>query len=74
MATINLRLGIIEGDKKRALENYIDPRHFTQRKSYDEYYIDIDTIEADWSIQDLMIIADHFTVSIEPDCVSIECD
>jgi hypothetical protein len=32
-------LSIIAGDDKRALENYVGPRLFIQRKNYDEYTI-----------------------------------
>lgn len=64
-------LGIIDGDKKRKLEDYIDSRLFRQRKSYDEYYIDVTNYNVDIEIGDLMIIAEAFKVIVLADSVII---
>ena len=71
MLSVNLDLGIISGEKKRALECYVDSRYFTQRKSYDEYYVVADNVSADLGINDLMILAENFTVTITVDSVDI---
>ena len=64
-------LGIIEGDKKRFLEEYVDERCFKQRKSYDEYYVTATTIEANLDLGLLMIIAEKFRVIVCEDAVII---
>jgi len=64
MSVMNLELGIISGDQKRALECYVDSRFFKQRKSYDEYYVEIDTVVFNHGINDLMILAEEFSVVI----------
>lgn len=66
-----LNIGIIEGDDKRVLENYIDSRVFRQRKSYDEYYIGITGTELDLDIRDLMILAENFLVDVFSDYVEL---
>ncbi len=73
---VNVNVGIIEGDKKRALECYLDSMYFRQRKQYDEYYVDVSDVEinAKWVIGDLMIIAEHFTVTVGPDSIEITSD
>jgi hypothetical protein len=70
----NLRLelgtiGIIEGDKKRFLEEYIDSRLFRQRKTYDEYYINVTSVEVNMDLGLLMILAEQFKVMVLDDCV-----
>lgn len=75
--TIRLELGnigIIEGDDKRVLEDYVDVRHFRQRKSYDEYYIDVANVELKLDLNDLMILAETFKVKVGSDCVYISCN
>ena len=62
-------LGIIEGNKKRFLENYIDERLFRQRKSFDEYYIDVTSINLNIDLGLLMILAEQFKVIVLEDCV-----
>ena len=62
-------LGIIEGDKKRFLETYIDSRLFRQRKTYDEYYIDVSSVEVIMDLGLLMILAEQFKVMVLEDCV-----
>ena len=57
-------LGIIEGDKKRFLAEYLDERCFKQRKSYDEYYVTVSTFEVDLDLGLLMIIAEQFRVVV----------
>ena len=60
-------LGIIEGDKKRALEDYVTPSLFTQRKTYDEYYIEVTNFEVTLDFGDLTILAENFTVRVLQD-------
>ena len=62
-------LGIIEGDKKRFLESYIDSRLFRQRKTYDEYCIDVTAVEVNMDLGLLMILAEQFKVLVLDDCV-----
>ena len=66
-------IGIIQGDEKRALEDYVDPRYFSQRKSYDEYYIDTTNVRLNrvLDLNDLMILAERFKVTVLEDCVII---
>lgn len=66
-------LGIIDGAMKRTLESYVDSRMFRQRKTYEEYYIDGTNVEAEINLNDLMILAEHFTVLVTEDC-AILCD
>lgn len=40
MKVLYLDFGIIVGEDKRILEQYVDPDNFKQRKSFDEYYIE----------------------------------
>ena len=65
-------IGIIEGDDKRALENYVDVRCFDQRKNYDEYYINTDNHELIIDIKDLMILAENFIVKVGSDAVYLD--
>jgi hypothetical protein len=64
-------LGVIEGDHKRMLENYIDERLFRQRKSYDEYYIDVTSYEVDIELGDLMLLGETFKVVVLEDAIII---
>lgn len=58
-------LGIISGDQKRHLEDYLDARFFSQRKEFDEYYIDIQEVDFEnINIQDLMYLAEKFKVKV----------
>jgi len=61
---MNIETGIISGEQKRVLECYVDSRHFRQRKSFDEYYVDIDIVEFKHGINDLMILAEEFSIQI----------
>jgi len=65
-------LGIIEGDQKRLLENYVDERLLVQRKQYDEYYVQLAVLEIDIYIRDLMILAEKFKVTVLEGSVTIE--
>jgi len=62
--TISINLGIITGEQKRALEQYIDSRFFSQRKSYDEYYVDIDVVQIEITVNDLLILAENFKITV----------
>ena len=65
-------LGIIEGDQKRLLESYVDERLLTQRKQYDEYYVNIAVLEIEIDIRGLMILAEKFKVTVLESSVTIE--
>ena len=67
----NIELGIIEGQKKRVLERYIDKREFRQRKSYDEYYIDLLRTKLDLDLNDLFILAEEFRVAVNNNSVTL---
>jgi len=71
MVNLTVNIGIVTGEERRALEDYIDARRFTQRKSYDEYYIDSGNLELDLSISDLMILAERFKVIVNYDSVEL---
>ena len=64
-------LGIISGEQRRALECYIDARAFRQRKSFDEYYIDLTNVELGLDLRDLMILAERFKVIVLKDAIII---
>ena len=64
-------IGIIEGESKRVLECYVDSRLFEQRKSYDEYFVNVSNVEVDLGVKDLMLLAEVLTVKVLSDCVSI---
>ncbi len=74
MILVNLELGIFEGDKKRALEDYVDSRAFRQRKSYDEYYCDWREVELNLDIRDLMILAENFIVTVGINDITLTVD
>ena len=65
-------LGIIEGDEKRFLSAYVDERSFTQRKNYDEYYVESDGVLKELEVSDLCIMAEHFKVVVDIDLVILE--
>ena len=67
-----LGLGIISGDQKRSLECYVDSRFFRQRKSYDEYYVDVGEVKFSGGINDLMILAEEFIINITPSSIYVE--
>lgn len=71
MTIMDISVGIITGDQKRVLECYIDARFFRQRKSFDEYYVDVDIVEFDHGINDLMILASEFSVSVTSNSISL---
>ncbi len=62
-------LGIMDGDKKRALECYVDVREFQQRKSYDEYYLNNSARDLELDIRDLLILAEQFIVTVGIDTI-----
>lgn len=62
-------LGIMEGDKKRALECYVDAREFQQRKSYDEYFLNNNLRNIELDIRDLLILAEQFIVTVGVDTI-----
>lgn len=66
-------LGIISGEQRKALECYIDARAFRQRKSFDEYYIDLTNVELELELDlmDLMILAERFKVIVLEDAIII---
>jgi hypothetical protein len=66
-----LQMGIIEGNVKRRIEDYIDHRLFRQRKDYDEYVIDVTNIEFNATISDLMILAKSVNVRVLEDCIML---
>ena len=66
-----LQMGIINGNVKRKLEDYIDTRLFRQRKDFDEYTIDETSIEFNATISDLMILAESVKVRVLDDCIML---
>ena len=67
------KLSIIDRDAKRHLEDYLDARCFSQRKSYDEYYIDVQNAEFDnLGSRDLMYLAQRFKVEVCEDIIYLD--
>ena len=64
-------LGIISGAQKRALECYVDVRAFRQRKTFDEYYVDLTNFERVLDLRDLMILAERFKIIVLEDAVIV---
>ena len=67
--SLNIEVGLLTGEQKRALECYVDARCFRQRKSYDEYYVDTDPVAISLRLQDLYVLAEEFTIEVGPDAV-----
>ena len=66
-------IGIIQGDEKRHLEDYLDAIFFDQRKDYDEYYINVKEVEfVDVTLQDLMYLSERFKVVILNDVIHLQ--
>ena len=66
------RLGVISGESKRLLENYIDTRLFSQRKSYDEWIVDYDEIKLDLDLKDLFILSERFEIRVGDGWIELE--
>lgn len=66
------RLGIISGESKRLLEDYVDTRAFSQRKSYDEWVVDWSDIELDLDLRDLFILYERFDVRVGKGWIELE--
>ena len=64
-------LSLISGDEKRFLETYLNPVLFRQRKSYDEYYVDVSEVEVNLSLAELMKLSEWFDVTVHSDHVSL---
>ena len=64
-------LGIISGEQKRALECFIDPRLFAQRKNYDEYILVSKDTSVNIDLRDLTILAEDFKVQVLKDSVKL---
>ncbi|MDB4277798.1 hypothetical protein N9895_02035 [Gammaproteobacteria bacterium] len=62
-------LGIIEGDKKRALEDYIHPSYFRQRKTFDEYYLMVSNLDINIDLNDMQILSENFIVRVLSECI-----
>lgn len=73
MIDLNLgRLGIIEGDAKRLLEPYVANDFFTQRKTYDEYYVQVPHVKVKIDIKDLFILSEKFIITVGDGWVELE--
>mgnify|MGYP003646193876 CR=1 FL=1 len=66
------RLGIISGESKRLLEDYVDTRYFSQRKSYDEWVVDYDEIELSLDLKDLFILSERFEIRVGDGWIELE--
>ena len=64
--------GIIDGDSKRALEDYVDPEIFVQRKNYDEYTSSRDSDLVHLDLTDLQIISENFKVTVTSDGIHLD--
>tara|TARA_R100000541_G_C1897352_1_gene83927 strand:- start:2980 stop:3213 length:234 start_codon:yes stop_codon:yes gene_type:complete len=66
------RLGIISGDSKRLLEDYVYTGAFSQRKSYDEWVVDWSDIELDLDMRDLFILSHKFEIRVGDGWIELE--
>ncbi len=66
------RLGIISGESKRLLEDYVDTRCFSQYKSYDEWVVDWSDIELDLDLRDLFILSERFGIRVGNGWIELE--
>ena len=68
------RLGVISGESKRLLEDYVDTRYFSQRKSYDEWWIaDYTTLlELELELSDLFILSEKFEIRVGDGWIELE--
>jgi hypothetical protein len=71
MIKVDLELGIITQEEKEILECYVDSRLIVQRKSYPEYYVQVDKIGYDVDLNDLQILSQVFTVTVHYDSITI---
>lgn len=62
-------IGLVSGEQKDLLEPLIGDV-FTQRKSYDEYYIS-GTFECDICIENIVRLSTKFLVTVENECISL---
>lgn len=69
--SITFSLGLVSGDHKRWLEDYVDPSLFIQRKNYDEYTLKRDFTTATLDLTDFRNIAEYFKVTINIDTINI---
>ena len=68
---LKLELGIVTGEQKRVLEQYIDPGLFRQRKSYDEYYLYSSLEVFSGGLDDLCVLASEFDVTFGEDYITL---
>jgi len=72
MITLEFNLGIISGEQRNLLKRFVDSEHFQQRKCYDEYYINISATKAEFTVNDLMFLAQEFKVTVHTTYIMIE--
>lgn len=56
-------IGILSGEAKRVLENYTGDI-FTQRKIYDEYYINVTSCDVYVELGELMALSEVFAINV----------
>lgn len=61
-------IGILSGEAKRVLENYTG-NIFTQRKTYDEYYVRVACCDVDIELGELMVLSEVFVISVWKDAL-----
>lgn len=62
-------LGIISGNNKRVLETYTGGHIFDQRKTYDEYSINVSSCDVEVDLNELMNLSGVFSIVLLPNCV-----
>ena len=65
------QLSILDGNEKRALEDYVDLRRFKQRKQLDEWVVG-GQVKVDVDVGDLMILSEKFIVEVCSDGVALK--
>lgn len=56
-------IGILSGEAKRVLENYTGDI-FTQRKTYDEYYVNVTSCNVEVELEGLMVLSEVFAINV----------
>jgi hypothetical protein len=61
-------IGILSGEAKMVLEKYTGDI-FTQRKTYDEYYVNVTSCNVEVELEELMILSEVFVISVWMDAL-----
>ena len=71
--TLWFDLGITDGDSVRKLASIIGEDKFSQRKSYDEYYCNVQSCDVEVSMNELMGLSHFFDIELGVSSILITC-